>query len=65
LKCNSYIVRIYRCDAESVVGVVEMPVQERQTPFRTFAELRAILVRESRAPARRPSRNLVKKRAMI
>ena len=40
---TSYIVRVYRCDAERIAGIVEMPVQERRTPFRSFAELKAIL----------------------
>lgn len=39
----SYIVRVYRCDAERMAGMVELPVQERRTPFRSFAQLRAIL----------------------
>lgn len=39
----SYIVRVYRCDAEHITGVVEMPVQQRRTPFRSFSELKAIL----------------------
>jgi len=48
---ESYIVRIYRRDAEGIAGVVEMPVQERQAAFRSFAELQAILVCESRKRA--------------
>lgn len=45
----SYIVRVYRCDARRIAGVVEMPIQARRSAFRSFAELKAILLRESKA----------------
>jgi hypothetical protein len=40
---TSYIVRVYRCDAHGIAGVVEMPLQERRAAFRSFTELEAIL----------------------
>jgi len=53
---TSYIVRVYRCDAERIAGIVELPVQERRTAFRSFAELKAILTGAD--PERlRPPRN--------
>jgi len=47
----SYIVRVYRCDARHIAGVVEIPMQARRTAFQSFAQLRAIILRESTAPS--------------
>lgn len=46
-EATSYIVRVYRCDARGIAGMVEMPAQERQAAFRSFAELEAILTASS------------------
>ena len=44
---ESYVVRIYRRErGQGLVGVVELPVREKQVPFRNFEELQAILMRE-------------------
>ena len=44
---DNYMVRIYRRgQGQSLVGVVELPVREKQVPFQKFEELQAILMRE-------------------
>lgn len=51
---ESYIVRIYRRERDDIVGVVELPAEEQSFRFRSFAELHAILLRESEANLPKP-----------
>ena len=46
---ESYIVRIYRREPDDIVGVVELPADQRSFRFRSFAELHAILLRKLEA----------------
>jgi len=43
---TSYIVRVYRRDGttEEIVGTVAAPGREERTPFRSFGELKTILL---------------------
>lgn len=44
---ETYVVHIYRREpGQHLVGVVEFPLHEKQIPFRSFAELQAILMQD-------------------
>jgi hypothetical protein len=45
---TSYIVRVYRRGGpdEEIVGTIAAPGREERTPFRSFRELKAILLRD-------------------
>ena len=54
---QSYVIRIYRRDAEALAGVVEDVQRGRSVPFQSLAELCELLSGRKRFPRRSPNRS--------
>lgn len=50
----SYVIRLYRRDAEALAGVIEDVQTNRAAPFRSLAELGEMLTGRQRLPRRAP-----------